>query len=256
MNGPQSWFRWSSSAVSDTGNLRTINEDAYLERPESGLWAVADGMGGHQAGDLASQMVIASLDARPPAQHMGSAVEGLCCGLRETNRRLRQEAQRRGHGVIGSTVAVLLAVQRHCVCLWAGDSRVYLFREGVLRPLTRDHSQVEELVRSGLLNRREAENHPAANIVTRAVGGMDELAIDAQIQELRDGDIYLLCTDGLNKELSDAEIAAALTNSEFGLASRALLDLARERGGRDNITLVVVRFQALYRSPRPKPDET
>jgi protein phosphatase len=233
-------FRWSSAALSDPGKVRRINEDAFLDRPDIGLWAVADGMGGHDAGDLASSKVIASLNALPAPRYMGSTVNWLTRSLREANSQLRLEAQRRGGSVIGSTVAALLAFERHSVCLWAGDSRIYLFREGKLRQLTRDHSQVEALINMGALDPAQAENHPSGNVITRAVGGADELDIDTQIQEIHDGDTYLLCSDGLNKELSVQEIEELLGIGAPAPVARALIERARDGDARDNVTVVVM----------------
>jgi protein phosphatase len=226
VSGAPPAFRWVSAAATDVGKIRSLNEDAYLDRPDIGLWVVADGMGGHDAGDLASRSVVESL-----------------AGIgRQANRALREEAARRSESVIGSTVAALIAVGRHAVAVWAGDSRVYLFRDGTLRPLTHDHSQVEELIAEGSLTRDQAENHPAANVITRAVGGDDDLRLDAQIQEILDQDICLLCTDGLTKEVKEQEIAETLRDSDPRLAPQLLVNLACRRGARDNVTVVAVRF--------------
>jgi protein phosphatase len=224
------------------GKIRSLNEDAYLDRPDIGLWVVADGMGGHDAGDLASRSVVESLAGIGRQANLGSYVDELRLRLLSVNRALREEAERRSESVIGSTVAALIAVGRHAVAVWAGDSRVYLFRDGTLRPLTHDHSQVEELIAEGSLTRDQAENHPAANVITRAVGGDDDLRLDAQIQEILDQDICLLCTDGLTKEVKEQEIAETLRDSDPRLAPQLLVNLACRRGARDNVTVVAVRF--------------
>jgi len=242
VSGGPPTFRWVSAAAADVGTVRSLNEDAYLDRPDIGLWVVADGMGGHDAGDLASRSVVESLAGIGRQANLGSYVDELRLRLLSVNRALREEAERRSESVIGSTVAALIAVGRHAVAVWAGDSRVYLFRGGTLRPLTHDHSQVEELIAKGSLTRDQAENHPATNVITRAVGGDDDLRLDAQIQEILDQDICLLCTDGLTKEVKEQEIAETLRDSDLRLAPQSLVGLACRRGGRDNVTVVAVQF--------------
>jgi protein phosphatase len=236
-------FHFRSAAASHPGLVRRINEDAYLDRPDLGVWAVADGMGGHDAGDLASRVVVEALGAAPAPEFLGRGVSDLRRRLDEANRRLRAEASSRGKGVIGSTVVVLLAVGPSCAVLWAGDSRVYRLREGELQRISRDHSQVEELVSQGLLAREEAETHPAANVVTRAVGAEHGLEVDAQIERIEDRDRFLLCSDGLTKEVPEPEIERMLSGTDAEQATRALVRAACDRGGRDNVTVVVVDFR-------------
>ena len=235
-------FHWTSAAATDLGRARQINEDAYLDRPDLGLWAVADGMGGHAAGDVASRMVAQALETMPPPVFLGQAAFDLRCRLSDANRQLRAEATRRGKRIIGSTVAVLLALGGHCVLLWAGDSRIYRLHRGLLRRLSHDHSQVEELVEQGLLAREAAELHPAANIVTRAVGADDEIEVDAQIYPLENGDRFLLCTDGLTKEIPEREIPPVLSRGTARDNAEMLVRNACERGAKDNVTSVVVHF--------------
>jgi len=235
-------LRWSSAGATDKGKVRKINEDAYLDRPDMGLWAVADGMGGHAAGDLASRSVVQALEEAPRHRFLGRSVATLRHSLSDVNWRLCDEARRRGVSIIGSTVAVLLAMGAHCALLWAGDSRVYRLRGGALERLSHDHSQVQDLVDQGFLAPESAETHPAANIVTRAVGADEVLQVDAQILEIKDGDRFLLCTDGLNKELSEGEIAQLSGRFEADALPQALVDEACQRGARDNVTAVVVQF--------------
>ena len=238
VHGP---FEWSCAARTHVGMVRRLNEDAYVLRPDVGLWAVADGMGGHAAGDIASRMVVDALSTIGPPSSLDAFVYEVQHCLRGLTRRLREEAVVRRKEVVGATVVVLLAFDRQCACLWAGDSRIYRFRTNELQQLTRDHSQVEDLIDAGLLQREEAENHPSANIVTRAIGEIDVRDADASRQVVSDGDLFLLCSDGLNKEVSDAEIASVLNESELHQASQALEDLALSRGAHDNVTVVLVR---------------
>ena len=145
---------------------------------------------------------------------------------------LREYAAREENHTIGSTVAALLARGRHGVCLWAGDSRLYRFRDGALEQITQDHALVEELVERGVLTRDQAVDHPHGNLVTRAVGAADRLFVDVEIFELREGDVFLLCSDGLEKELSEDEIAEVLADCDGDEASRVReRDAQMEREG-------------------------
>jgi serine/threonine protein phosphatase PrpC len=230
--------------------VRKVNEDSYLERPDVGLWVVADGMGGHHAGDVASGTVVESLRNVANPVNRESLLVDLQQRLKSSNERLqRLAAENPDRGVIGTTVAVLVGYQRQAICLWVGDSRIYLCRNGQFRQLTRDHSQVEELIKLGLLDREEAEAHPASNIITRAVGAMDELKIDMVSGELHHGDIYLICSDGLNKEVPDAEIGQILQSGGCDESARALIDRALDYGARDNVTAVVVHVEEQDGSP-------
>lgn len=238
-----SQFRWTSSARSDVGRVREINEDACLDQPELGRWAVADGMGGHAVGDLASRLVIDSLTRLAPPTGMKAFVADARTRLQKANRQLRDEAARRQVQRIGSTVIVLLACDRFCGYLWAGDSRLYLYRDGQLRQLTRDHSQVEALKSMGVITDEEARHHPAQHMITRAVGATDLLELDDDAIEVADGDVFLLCSDGLSNEVSDQDMLAVLTTVACERASEELVELALARGGRDNITAVVVQAE-------------
>lgn len=243
-------FRWTSASRSHAGRVREVNEDACLEQPGRGLWAVADGMGGHALGEFASRLAIRCLADIPPPQELKQYVALVLERLQGANRRLRDEAARRDVQVIGTTIAVLLVWQRECACLWAGDSRIYLYRGGRLRQLTRDHSQVEE-VRSRRARQADDTLHlPPSNVITRALGAEDTIEVDCETAEVMDGDVFLLCSDGLSNEVSEAAIEHALLPGNCGQASQALLDLALEHGGRDNITAVVVRAEDLYSPDR------
>ncbi|PRX36198.1 protein phosphatase [Paraburkholderia sp. BL18I3N2] len=238
-----SQFRWTSSARSDAGRVREINEDSCLDQSALGRWAVADGMGGHAVGDLASRLVIDALSRLTPPVSMKSFVADARARLQTANRQLREEAARRQVQRIGSTVVVLLACDRFCGYIWAGDSRLYLLREGSLRQLTRDHSQVEALKSLGVLTEEEARHHPAQHMITRAVGATDLLELDDDAIEVADGDVFLLCSDGLSNEVSEDDMLAVLSNAACANACEELVDMALARGGRDNITAVVVRAE-------------
>jgi serine/threonine protein phosphatase PrpC len=224
--------------------VRAINEDACLERPQRGLWAVADGMGGHDAGDLASRMVVSALDGLGPGNSLASCVAETRDLLQGVNRELRVAALRRDVPLIGSTVVVLLAWERHCAYLWAGDSRIYLLRNGRLKQLSHDHSRVEELKALGELAGQEAL-HPKHNVITRAVGALDSLELDEGNLVVADGDIFLLCSDGLSNQVSEEAMARALMAGNCQQAAETLIELALKGGGRDNITAVVVHAEDL-----------
>lgn len=236
-------FQWSSAGRSHVGMVRSINEDACLVSPEIGLWAVADGMGGHEAGDVASQMIVETLQQITPPSDWKGFLAAAREALKQVNQRLREEsAQRYQYRTIGSTVVVLLMYDNQCACLWVGDSRIYRLQDGQLQQLTRDHSHVQELVDQGLIAPGDAHRHPLANVITRAVGSTDDLVIDEAVYPLQAGDMFLLCTDGLNKTVGDTEIAHLLAHSNHNSqeAVKALIHLALMREANDNVTTVVV----------------
>jgi protein phosphatase len=245
-----SQFRWVSSARSDVGRVRADNEDACLQQPERACWAVADGMGGHAVGDLASGMIVDALGRLSEPESLADYLVDARDRLLEVNQWLRNEAARRQVSVIGSTVVALLGCDGYCGYLWAGDSRLYLCRQGHLQQLTRDHSQVEELKALGHLTEEEAVNHPAQHLITRAVGATDRLELDTHTITVADGDTFLLCSDGLSNELSAQEIQASLMVADCDTACETLIEAALARGGRDNITAVVVRAQDTYASDK------
>lgn len=231
-------MRFQSWAASHPGAVRSHNEDAFVDRPDLGLWAVADGAGGHDAGEVASGMLKDALDALPAGLSASELLSQVRLRVGEVHQALREEAARRGpHAMIASTLVVLLARDGHFACLWAGDSRVYLLRGGTLAQVTRDHSLVQELVDAGAITAEEADGHPRANVITRAVGAAEALELDKVSNRLAAGDRFLLCSDGLNKTLSDAELAGLMADS--GPADRLLAE-ALERRATDNITVVAV----------------
>ena len=203
-------------------------------------------MGGHAVGDLASGLIVDALSRLSAPDTIARYLAEASKRLLSVNQRLRQEAARRQVSVIGSTVVALFACDSYCGYLWAGDSRLYLYRDGHLRQLTRDHSQIEELKALGLLTDEEAVNHPAQHVITRAVGATDQLELDSQTLAVADGDMFLLCSDGLSNELSTPEMQAALLAADCDAACEALIEAALARGGHDNVTAVVVRAEDPY----------
>lgn len=244
MNGATP-FRWTSASRSDVGLVRQMNEDACLDQSERGLWAVADGMGGHALGAFASARVVQALAGAPSSEGLASYADAIRQRLQEVNRELRLASAARGLNTIGSTVAVLLARERHCGCLWAGDSRIYRYRNQRLTQLTRDHNVWEDMKARGHAIPGEPGEHPTHGAITRAVGAEDVLELDEEVAEVGDGDIFLLCSDGLSNAVSEQEIANALLPGNCRQAAETLVSLALQRGGCDNISAIVVRADDL-----------
>lgn len=232
-------MRFQSWAVSHPGAVRSHNEDAFVDRPDLGLWAVADGAGGHEAGEVASGRLKEVLDAIPPGLSASELLAQVRLRVAEVHQELRDEAEKRGpRSMIASTLVVLLARDGHFACLWAGDSRIYLLRDGALSQVTRDHSLVQELVDAGAITAEEADGHPRANVITRAVGAAEALELDKVSHRLAAGDRFLLCSDGLNKTLADTELAALLADPG---PAELLVGEALARRATDNITVVAVQ---------------
>ncbi len=234
-------LRFDSAGLTDVGKVRALNEDRYVDRPVIGLWAVADGMGGHQAGEVASGMLAEALEAIGPPDSGYAFLDAVQDAVERVNRALVAHAAISTPGsVIGSTIVVLLAYAGHYACLWAGDSRIYLLRNGRLEQVTRDHSMVQELLDSGALARRDVKNFGKSNIITRAVGVNDRLALDLHQGPILDRDVFLLCSDGLTNFVDDAEITAILRTSPPSAAANDLIALTLSRAAKDNVTVVVV----------------
>jgi protein phosphatase len=230
-----------SAGVTHVGLKRERNEDSYLLRPEAGLWAVADGMGGHGGGDVASRMAIAALEqieAAPTGEALLAEVEA---AVANANRDMRAHAQVENRGVMGTTLVALLMFGGHFACVWSGDSRAYLLRDGVLRQLTHDHSESQDLVDRGVLDPEEAKLWPRRNVLTRALGASDAAELEIVSDRLETGDVFLLCSDGLTGHLDADEIAAALGEDEPQAMCEKLISLTLERGASDNVTVIVLR---------------
>ena len=236
-----------SAVRSHVGHVRELNEDSAAELPARGLWVVADGMGGHERGDQASQLVTSSLKRLPPTESAVDLLRAVQATLARCNHELYVSAGR--DGLCGCTVVVLLAAEGHIACLWAGDSRLYRLRAGRLEQLTKDHSLVQELIDQGELDPAAAATHPWRNRITRAVGIDERLELDALQDKVQPGDRYLLCSDGLTGEVGEEEIAGLLAGPTLEIVADRLLELTLARPARDNVTLIVVE-------PRDDPDST
>lgn len=225
---------WHSSGRTQRGKQRVRNEDAFLDCPQQGCWAVADGMGGHHAGDVASQAVIDSLAGLNAYDAFEQRLESMRDCLQRLDRQL-------GDGTMGSTVVALLLEGRRAACMWAGDSRCYLWRGQCLYQLSRDHSWLERLMVEQQLNRAQAQAHPDARALTRAVGGREPLALEVLELCTRPGDVFLLCSDGLYQALSHCELGSAMGHGSPQQMVDRLFSQVLRGPARDDLTAVVVQ---------------
>jgi serine/threonine protein phosphatase PrpC len=226
-----------SEGATDTGRVRTSNQDAFAQIAARGVWAVADGMGGYRDGDVASRMVCEGLQSLESTPSLEATIDAIRQCMSQVNERLHQAAIRDQDPVLsGSTVAIFLVQRTACAVVWAGDSRVYRFRHGRLTQLTTDHTWAAEL------NLQEP-NEEADHAITRAVGGEDTLLLDVRRDRVRLGDRYLLCSDGLTRELPDERIAELMGGQDVQQCAKALIDATLQAGARDNVTVVVVEAQ-------------
>ncbi|MFW5825785.1 MAG: PP2C family protein-serine/threonine phosphatase [Marinobacter sp.] len=243
-------MRAESVAFTHRGAVRDHNEDAFVEFADSGLWVVADGMGGYRAGDVASQLICDTVtSARGRYDGMLGKVE-LEQAIQRANQRIRQYGREQLAGqTLGSTVVALLVDRGVYHLFWAGDSRCYLLRNNEIIQLSRDHSQVADMVEQGLLDEHEAERHPLAHVITRALGVEDGLALDYRSGSVHGGDRFMLCSDGVSKELGCAEIRDFLSGGPIHEVSQAIMhSLLVGRCG-DNITCIIIKLSEDCYSP-------
>ncbi|MBS1240084.1 MAG: hypothetical protein H6R45_790 [Proteobacteria bacterium] len=226
------------------GLKRKLNEDSVLGLPEKAIWAVADGMGGHSAGDVASSKVVEALSHIPSGHHPDEQVGLAVATLKDVNQALIELGQEGlEHKTIGSTVVGLSIGDGQYRCFWAGDSRAYRIRDGGISQITRDHSLVQDLIAAGMLDPNDAETHPNANVITRAVGAAEELNVDTVGGVAFSGDIFVLGSDGLTRIVSQVEILAALYSKPIEQAADSLLEMVLSRGAPDNVSIVIVKVQ-------------
>lgn len=230
-------FSWRAASATSTGNVRAHNEDSILDLSSCGLWVVADGMGGHNAGDVASRMIVEALAGFERRGSPSELLDDLEDRLTEVNQQLYNESLVSAAGMSGSTIVALLAFERHCISVWAGDSRVYRSRGGALEQITRDHSEAQEAIDGGA-----SDANTASNVITRAVGGAHELHLDIELRELRNNDRYLLCSDGLYREISENDMSHHLTANDPEGTCKALMKQALGGTCSDNVSVIVVEF--------------
>lgn len=232
---------FKSVARTHVGKVRSLNEDRFVEMPEAGVWAIADGMGGHHAGDVAAQMLAEAVEravagtAEPAkAERVAGAVHGVNAELHRM-RRLHGLA-----GISGATFIALIAGGGRYQLLWAGDSRAYRFRDGRCSRISRDHSVVQELIDAGVVAPSASASHPQAHVVTRAVGATRALHLDFGEGDIANGDLFLLCSDGLSDIISPAVLDAILASASIEVAADALLSAALKAGAPDNVTFIII----------------
>lgn len=236
---------WSFFSFSQThpGKVRTYNEDAYLALQKEGVWVVADGMGGHESGDIASRILVDTVEqtvTRLGKEYINP--DRIREALLDANERIFQYGRHDlSESTIGTTAIVLLIENGNFHCLWVGDSRFYLYRDKVLIQKSKDHSQVMEMVEQGLIGAKDAEDHPMANVITRAVGVDRHLMIDQLSGSILPNDQFLLCSDGLSKELTLQDMNACFQAQSVNDVGLALMHSALVRGASDNVTCVVVK---------------
>ena len=234
-----------SRAATHAGTANRLNEDAYVNRPDLGLWAVADGAGGHESGEVASAEVASLLQTIDGGLSATKVLLEVRSRLEEAHARLRKMGSTRGAGVmVATTVVVLLARDDHFACLWAGDSRAYLLRGHALTRITRDHTLVQEMVESGEISEAESVGHPQGNVVTNAIGADIELLdLEKRTGQLISGDRLLLCSDGVFKAISEEQVAELLSGDGDSGAER-LIAAALAARATDNVTVVTIEFEA------------
>lgn len=235
-------MRFECASRTNVGLKRKINEDSILAATERGLWVVADGMGGHEAGEIASTMVTDALRRLPDVRDLdelaGAAVEA----LRQVNGELIALARPLGRDqTIGTTVVGLAISDSAYRCFWMGDSRAYLLRDGEISRISHDHSLVQNLIDAGMLKPEEAESHANANLITRAVGVSETVEVDIAGGEAMAGDLFVLASDGLTRVVADDELATEIQRGSLDEVADRLIDMVLERGAPDNVSLIIVR---------------
>jgi serine/threonine protein phosphatase PrpC len=233
-------LQFDTSSVTHNGRVRKLNEDSIFASAEHGIWVVADGMGGHKDGNVASGMIA---DA---ARDLAGSAPGSDFPNRfrreitAVNERLLAISNGENDGIVGSTVVALIIGGNHYFCMWAGDSRCYLVRNGQIAQVSRDHTEVQELIDKGVISEEEARTWPRRNVITRAIGANYDVELETRSGTVRSGDCFILCSDGLTGHLEDQEILAAVQWSGPEEACKGLLDKALARGGKDNISIILV----------------
>jgi protein phosphatase len=247
-----------SFGLSDVGRVRRLNEDTFVVREDLAFFAVCDGLGGHKAGEVASALTVEAMTPFIEASHADTEVtwpfgfminlsfdgNRLFTAIGLANKRVFREADKKEYSKMGSTVVAAIVRDTTLTVAWLGDSRAYLLRGGTLERITTDHTWINMAVASGLVKPEDAERHPWKDVLTKAVGSQDSFVPDVASHALAPGDLILLCSDGLTKMVGEQAIARHLTSKARSVeaSARLLVDAANEAGGKDNTTVVLVRF--------------
>ena len=243
------FFTFETGQATDVGCVRSVNEDSFLSRPEAGLWVVADGMGGHAAGDFASRTIVQQLYSVGLSGAPDDFQARFMDRLGRANDSIREHAETLGGGTIGATMVALLVQGADYACIWSGDSRIYRLRDGALQKQTKDHTEVQALLDAQSITPDEAARWPRRNVITRAIGVSASPECDVVGDRAAVGDVFLLCSDGLTEHVSDLEIGETLNTNGPQSACDKLIALTLERGARDNVTVIVLRI-----APAPEPE--
>lgn len=240
MNAPQ--LRCATGVSTHQGQVRDHNEDGWFVSEEQGLWAVADGMGGHEKGEWASAAVVSELGGLVLEDEFEDCCHEIAGALYRANAVIQEAAAATGKQM-GTTAVVLFVRGRQFAVLWVGDSRAYLLRDGVLHQLSRDHTQVQDMVDLGMLTDAEAQVHPMRHVLARAIGVSTDVQVDVIVDEIEPGDTFLLASDGLHCCVADDVIARMLAGSSLELVTSELVNESLDQGAPDNVTVVGVRFR-------------
>jgi len=232
-------FRIESFAQTHEGRVRDHNEDSFCAKEKLGLWAVADGMGGHEGGEWASSRIVEALEAITLPEDFDEAQRLIAAAIERANKEILAEARLRAKQM-GSTVVTLLVQGARYAVQWVGDSRAYVLRDGELVQLSRDHSQVQEMVDRGIMSEQDAIDHPMGHILSRAVGVREEAGVDGVSGDIIPGDVFLLCSDGLHGYVPQSDITRTLARGSPERASAELVQLTLENGAPDNVTVIAV----------------
>jgi serine/threonine protein phosphatase PrpC len=224
------------------GRVRPINEDRFLSRGDAGVFVVADGMGGHSHGDIASSAIVQSVNDHIASVSHSEQITRFAQSIIHANDAIRDISQTNGNIMIGSTMAGLVVSEDRFSVLWTGDSRVYLLRDYKIRQLTTDHTEAELFLRKGTISAEQAENWPRKNIIVHAIGVDDQPHIETTNGATRPGDVFVLCSDGLTKHLIDEEIRVVALSNSAKAACVEMIRLTLERGGTDNVSIIVVKL--------------
>lgn len=237
----------ASHAITHMGNVRTRNEDAILDLSSESLWVVADGMGGHDAGDFASQCIISHLSTFKLQDTLSKNIDLIEEKVIAANEDIQSHARKTKIDktkTSGSTIVGLFIWKNIGLTFWAGDSRLYRFTDSLNR-ITEDHSYVEELIKMGQLSADEAEEHPSANIILNAVGIRDKHYLDMDYIQIEDNDVFILCSDGLYKDINESALSDIIKNKidnmDMEYLSTELLNAALAAGGTDNTSVICIK---------------
>ena len=244
------YFLFETGFATDLGCRREINEDDLLSRPDFGLWVVADGMGGHAAGDFASHTIVTELQSVGVSASPEDLEARFGERLIRANDKILEHAASLGRGTIGATMVALLVHGDEYSCIWSGDSRIYLLRGGRITQCTRDHTELRAMLDAGSITEEEARTWPRRNVITRAIGVSAKPACDKVTGRLQPDDCFVLCSDGLTEHLEDDEIADFAGRLPPKDACRAMIEETLRRGARDNVTVITVRTV-----PAPPPED-